>query len=145
MIKFNRRRVELANQKLYARRSYNWAHKTKQKELHTDTARAKGMRRVGLSSGRNPLLPGQIALRYSKSVRLHALHTNYETRRAIAVHCYLICPPRRPSQSSSALLSLSLSLSSRKLELQIILYAQQHAGSGSGERQVGLADTLIAI
>lgn len=108
------------------------------------------MRRVELSSGRNPLLPGQIgqayALRYSKSVRLHALHTNYETRRAIAVHCYLICPPRRPRspQSSSSLLpSLSLSLSSRKLELQIILYAQQHAGSG--ERQVGLADTLIAI
>lgn len=68
---------------------------------------------------------------YSKSVRLHALHTNYETRPAIAVHCYLICPRRRAAlprpRSRSHSRSTSLSLSSRKLEVQIILYAQ-HAG-----------------
>jgi len=40
------------------------------------------------SVGGNPQYTDQVLL---KSVRLHALQTNYETRWAIAVHCYLIC------------------------------------------------------
>lgn len=98
VIKFNRRWVQLANQKLYARRVA--IADIKQNKGNRRTVWRGSKRRVVPSSGRNPLVPGTRSGRgkgvsYSKSVRLHALHTNYETRPAIAVHCYLICPRRR--------------------------------------------------
>lgn len=130
VIKFNRRRVQLANQKLYARRVA--IADIKQNKGNRQTV-WRSRRRVVPSSGRNPLVPGQVGgwsrkgVSCSKSVRLHALHTNYETRPAIAVHCYLICPRRRAALPRPCSRSTSLSLSSRKLEVQIILYAQ-HAG-----------------
>lgn len=57
-------------------------------------------------------MPQQVLL---KSVRLHALQTNYETRWAIAVHCYLIC--RRWGQ--------------QRARLEIILYGDSAAAAAA--------------
>lgn len=85
---------------------------------------------------------------YSKSVRLHALHTNYETRPAIAVHCYLICPRRRAALPRSRFTfhvprRCPCPVANWKCKLYFMRSMQ--AQDMQGGRQVGLADTLIAI
>lgn len=140
VIKFNRRRVQLANQKLYARRVA--IADIKQNKGNRQKVWRGSKRRVVPSSGRNPLVPvrevGSELLKICASARI--THELRDSPGNCSLLLFNMSSSSCGSSSSTFLVhvsrSTSLSLASRKLEVQIILYAQ-HAGTGYAGRQAG--------
>lgn len=147
VIKFNRRRVQLANEKLYARRVA--IADIKQNKGNRQTVWRGSKRRVVPSSGRNPLVPvrevGSELLKICASARI-----THELRDSPG-NCSSLLFNMSSSSCASSSSTFTFHVPRRcpcpvaNWKCKLYFMRSMQAQDMQGGRQVGLADTLIAI